>query len=171
MERTGLLSFCEWWLKTTWARPYSLWITSPSVAATHHGVGSLDDDARPDADAPRAVPKTDRPRCPPHSTSLMGAVSTVGLVLVVGAEKGRAIGLGSTWRMSCICVDCQGRRRSGRLVGAMCGVSCHDEGPGRRGLFPHRPRQLRRRQPSARSPRCPVRPLRGAYSSRLKRTA
>ena len=42
--------------------------------------------------APRAAPKKDRPRCPPHPTSLTGAVGTVGFLLVVGAEKGRAIG-------------------------------------------------------------------------------
>jgi hypothetical protein len=51
---------------------------------------------------PRVGPKTDCLRCQPLSTSSIGAVSTLGFLLVVGARKGRATGFvgGDAWLVS-----------------------------------------------------------------------
>src|SRR5262249_5189794 len=80
----------------------------------------------------RGAPRTDCPRCPPHSTSVMGAVGTIGLLLVVGAEKRRAIDL--VLRGARLVSVATARAAAG-AAGSLCRVWCH---LGRRG--PRRPR-------------------------------
>jgi hypothetical protein len=102
-------------------------IASPNVAPTNRDVGSVDDDARSDADCSTGGAE--------RGLSGVPAFSTVGFPLVISAEKGRPIG--------------RVLRDAGLASVAIARAARH--------LARDRLRPLRRRRPWARSTRCPLR--------------